>query len=357
MNKFDILPSIPSKNQNFSMPKSTYIELNNSFPQPYLIDQFKMYNAAYEYKTNKARTFILPSLTENENFQSNNLKQQMKKPEAVVLPMIFANLKMSLEQESFDTKKRSNINELILSDKLSEKHENSFKKNELDLNNASPKNLLNSSPSDYQSKQLTNRDESISTVTTNSQGSKSVQIESPYFWYYREKSKFSPYKSYSSPPLVSYSNANGSLERLSLEQRSKSDKNLDELDRTKNHDQKEHLNANDANKKMEIKKRKNRVNGHEKTKEEKKDKKKEKNQNNRKKSIKNVENLPVINIKREKLTSAKLRNLAVSEKFIKEAKTMVYMPQSHSLFPFKAYEYLVKINTLNNPQKVSMKQS
>ena len=48
---------------------------------------------------------------------------------------------------------------------------------------------------------------------------------------------------------------------------------------------------------------------------------------------KKMNNLPKIKINRDFLTSAKLRALEVSEKFIPEAKFTVYVPQTHSLLP------------------------
>ena len=138
---------------------------------------------------------------------------------------------------------------------------------------------------------------------------------SPYYWYFRDKSNFSPYKRYISPPLefpnlspdISCIDPQANIEKkFSYENmylKSLKDSKISRKEEiAKNY---KHYADKEKNKRLEQIKR---------------IKKKARN------------GLPEIKVKR-KLTSAKLRNLSVSEKFIEEAKYTVYSPETHSFVP------------------------
>jgi hypothetical protein len=198
-------------------------------------------------------------------------------------------------------------------------------------------NNTNSSFSDYHTKS------SIRTNRTND--SENSQVRSPifqlnsnaYFWYYREKSKL--FSNENSPTLLNYSpiHERSRESQMIFLRNATSERNLKEMKHRQNsYDQEKIL----IEKKLKIslkdvkEKQKQLKDKNNNKKTEETDKKKSKKDKNKK--------LAKARVKRASLSSAQLRDLSVSEKFIKEAKSMVYVPHTNSLFPIKAYEYLAK---------------
>ena len=122
---------------------------------------------------------------------------------------------------------------------------------------------------------------------------------SPYFWYYREKTNFSPLKSYNTPRLESFK-VSEPITEISFSQESLC----------------KSLNDSKTNRKMEISENyknygKNKI----------KQKKLKQKQKQKKQNRDNKTELPKIRIK---LTSAKLRKLAVSEKLFMLTNSLAY---------------------------------
>jgi hypothetical protein len=166
--------------------------------------------------------------------------------------------------------------------------------------------------SDFYPKKTINR-EPINENTESNLESKVFQSNtSPYFWFYKEKSKFSPYKAIKRPSLDNFQ-----LMQYEISSNSNSNEILNK-------------NLNDS------KSSTNKVNVRNNYKNYKK-----------KKESKTVKIIPksyeeykkYISYKlaqkhtRDYISSARLRELAVSEKFIPEAKRTIYIPHSHSLLP------------------------
>ena len=133
---------------------------------------------------------------------------------------------------------------------------------------------------------------------------------SPYFWFFKEKSKFSPYKPIKRP----------SLDTFKLMQSQSPSHTLNKSIIQKETDSKSSI-KNDVY---------NNYKNYKKKKPDKKCKTVPKSYEEYKKYI----NYKLAqNHKQNYITSARLRELAVSEKFIPEAKRTIYIPHSHSLLP------------------------
>jgi hypothetical protein len=350
MNKYDILPSIQSNN-NFSVlntreNNNRLIDLNGSSKAN---SQSTDYNGKPDF--HKSKTLMLPPL--NQDLINNQLNKNK------ILPTIAKNL--ISEEESFIIK-RSNKLIRVSTEESSDNNElNIFNEEGKFKKRLKVKYIFQSTQRQSQSElsndtdfntDLDKRNDNSGLKTyNNSQNLKTTvkQTGSPYFWYYRDKSKISPDKDkdYSSPPLFSYK-IYDSIEKKSLDVPINAYRNLNES-KTKKKIQKnpkENLNVNKDGKNG----KQSQVNDSKNNNKNEKDQQKSKFKLSEKYTCRpeNAKiNLPFNVIRRLTVTSAKLRNLALSEKFIKEAKSLVYSKESHSLFPITAFEYLFHNDPIN----------
>jgi len=348
MNKYDILPSIQSNN-NFSVlnareNNNRLIDLNASTKAN---SQSTDYNGKPDF--HKSKTLMLPHL--NQDLTNNQFIKNK------ILPTIVKNI--IAQEESFiikrtnklirvSTKESSDNNELNifneegkLKKRLNEKDifQSTQRQSQTELSNNTDLNTSLDKRNDNSELKTDNNSQNLKTTVK--------QTGSPYFWYYRDKSKCSPDKDYSTPPLFSYK-IHDSIEKKSLDAPINAYINLNES-KTKQKNQKnpkENLNVNKYGKNS----KQNRVNDSKNNNKNEKDQQKSKFKLSEKYTCRpeNAKiNLPFNVVRRLTVTSAKLRDLALSEKFIKEAKSMVYSKESHSLFPITAFEYLFHNDPLN----------
>ena len=366
MNKFDILPSIQSNNNLFVLKTQdsdnnnpSFIDLNTStkaYPQ-FNLPQHISNNGKPDFS--KSKTLFLPSLNQN----LNNNKPFIRN---TILPSIVKN--MTPQKESFAVK-RSNKNGVTSSDESSGNNNESnrfieegklkkrLNKNEIFQSNEKHEVIFRQNPSSVDNfspdKQIFKRDiNSEAKTDSSSQSSKTpvLQAGSPYFWYYRDKSKFSPDKDFSSPPLISNKLSDSIENKISIDAQM-GRKFYDRKNKQKvQKNSQEGLQVNNEGKKDKRKKLNDRKKLNKDEKDQPKSKPKLSQNNNMKKDDVKV-NIPSNLLRRVTVTSAKLRGLALSEKFIKEAKSMVYNKESHSLFPMKAFEYLFQNDPMNFPIK------
>ena len=246
---------------------------------------------------------------------------------------------------------QSRLKEPNIVEKASSIQENEIEQKRKELNNTVTSYNETLDTSNVSETRLNNqRDSSLSTTNetdtsldTSQQETTVFQLNTnPYFWYYIEKSKFQTFLNNSSPPLLSYKakeyfgeySASSRFSRnLPLFAQFHSKEKFDDGEKHVNNNRKDSKNS----KKKGIGKSVKTI-------------EKDEEEIKKPRKVKNIIKDPLMNIKRD-LTSAKLRDLSISEKFIKDAKSMVYAPNSNSLFPIKAYDYLIKSKARNKIQQ------
>ena len=265
---------------------------------------------------------------------SNDIeKDRIFQQKNICLPKIKTNLKFENSVINSYTRKRNSANECLITSDIQprnlfidhcndyikdllkkdmfnkKKSSNKFDRIPPDTNDLANKNFDNCLSSHLSSGINDKNKTEKSFIISTKESSKVYQFNSsPYFWYYRDKTNFFPQKSYNTPPLESFKLSEPLND--STNEKSFSNESINKS-----------LNDSKISRRMEIA---------ENYKNFRKNKKQQKEKKYKEKRDCNKSGLPKI---KRKLTSAKLRKLAVSEKFIQEAKLTVYMPHSHSFYP------------------------